>query len=110
MRAKILAAVALGAALGLGDPGSLAGEPFRAAPVGHAADWRAEFDDICSKTQDAMALSSEELRSLVERCDKLKPAIDGLDESLRKVYARRLEACRALYRFVLESRDGGATG
>ncbi|MBI5050927.1 MAG: hypothetical protein HZC11_08700 [Nitrospirae bacterium] len=30
-------------------------------------DWRAEFNDICSKTGTAMSLTKEELTSLVER-------------------------------------------
>ena len=55
----------------------------------------------------AMALSSEELRSLVARCDKLKPAIDALDESRRKVFGKRLRDCRAVYQFVLDTREGG---
>ena len=58
----------------------------------------------CAKTQDAMALPLKELESLVARCDKLKPAIEKLDESQRKVYARRLKVCRDLYQFVIESR------
>jgi hypothetical protein len=77
------------------------------ATAGQAAaqpqDWRAEFDDLCSKTQDAMALKRDELRNLVERCDKLKQRIDGLEESQRKVFAKRLRACRDLYQFVLDS-------
>lgn len=67
--------------------------------------WQAEFEAICSKTQDAMALSTEELKSLVERCDKLQPQIDTLDESARKVWSKRLKACRDLYAFVLETRE-----
>jgi hypothetical protein len=51
-----------------------------------------------------MALPSEELRSLVERCDRLKPSIDALDDSRRKVYGKRLQLCRDLYEFVLQSR------
>jgi len=72
------------------------------------ADWRKELDDICSKTQDAMALGVEELRSLVVRCDALKPQLEKLDESSRKVFTRKLQACRDLYQFVLESRDKAA--
>jgi len=71
-------------------------------------DWRKEFDDICAKTQDAMALGVEELRSLVARCDSLKPQLEKLDESSRKVFTRKLQACRDLYQFVLESRDEAA--
>lgn len=67
-------------------------------------DWRTEFDDVCSKTQDAMVLTPEELRKLVERCDRLKPSLEKLDESQRKVYTKRLQSCRDLYNFVLESK------
>ena len=68
-------------------------------------DWKAEFDDICEKTQDAMAYSPEELRKLVERCDKIKPLIEKLGETERKVYLRRLEMCRELFVFTLESKE-----
>ena len=52
-----------------------------------------------------MTLSTDELRALVARCDRLKPRVEALDPSRRKVYTRRLQQCRDLYRFVLESRD-----
>jgi hypothetical protein len=73
-----------------------------AAPAGEA--WKKELDDLCARTQDAMALTTAELRSLVERCDKLKPAVEALGESERKVYARRLAGCRNLYAYVLDAR------
>ncbi|MDA8099002.1 MAG: hypothetical protein M0042_05195 [Nitrospiraceae bacterium] len=65
-------------------------------------DWRAEFDDICGKTDNAFALTRDELKSLVERCDKLKPRIEQQDESTAKVYLRRLKMCRDLFQFMLE--------
>jgi len=68
-------------------------------------DWKKEFDDICSKTQDAMAFSPGELRSLVERCNRLRPLIEKLDETRRKVYLKRLQMCRDLFSFVLESKE-----
>jgi hypothetical protein len=67
--------------------------------------WKEEFEEVCSKTQYAMSLGTGELRSLIDHCDKLKPAIDALEESARKVYTRRLSACRELYAFVLETRE-----
>jgi hypothetical protein len=76
------------------------------AGIAHAQeDWRKEFDDVCSRTQDAMVIPSGELKNLVDRCDKLKPQIEKLDESQRKVYLKRLHMCRDLYFFVLESRE-----
>ncbi|MBI5631867.1 MAG: hypothetical protein HZA15_00065 [Nitrospirae bacterium] len=66
-------------------------------------DWRAEFDDICSRTEQAMDLSKEELRVLIERCDRLKPGIEKLEETEKKVYLRRLQLCRNLFAFALDS-------
>lgn len=70
-----------------------------------ADDWRQEFDAVCSKTDISMTLPSEELKQLVERCDKLKTIIETQDESTRKVFRKRLQLCRELYAFVLKSRE-----
>ena len=67
--------------------------------------WQKEFDAVCSKTTDAMSLSSDELKALVTRCDTLEPKIEKLDESRRKVYLRRLKQCRGLYAYVLDSKN-----
>jgi len=68
-------------------------------------DWKGEFETICSKTQDAMTFSVDELRDLISRCDKLKPAIEKLDGSSKKVYLRRLKLCKDLFVFVLGSKE-----
>ncbi|MBI5741475.1 MAG: hypothetical protein HZA16_12275 [Nitrospirae bacterium] len=67
--------------------------------------WKGEFEAICSKTQDAMTFSPEELKDLITRCDNLKPAIEKLDETQRKVYLKRLQLCRELFVFVLGSKE-----
>jgi uncharacterized coiled-coil protein SlyX len=74
--------------------------------VAHAAEeqWMQEFNDVCSKTTDSMSLNRDELKSLIARCDKLKPVIEGLEETARKVYGKRLEMCKNLLVFVLESK------
>lgn len=77
--------------------------------AGAQPEWKREFEDVCSRTQDAMALPLPDLRALIERCDKLQPQIDALQESERKVYSRRLKACRDLYVFVLQSRETEAS-
>ncbi len=74
--------------------------------VVHAQDdWKIEFDDVCSKTQDAVIFSPDELRNLIARCDKLKPLIEKLDETQRKVFLKRLQLCRDLFSFALESKE-----
>jgi hypothetical protein len=70
-----------------------------------AEAWQQEFDEVCGKTQDAMSLTAEELKSLVVRCDALEPKIEKLDETRRKVFQRRLKQCRGLYAYVLESKS-----
>ena len=65
-------------------------------------DWRSEFDDICGRTDTAMSLTRQELKELVERCDKLRPRIEKLDETTSKVFLRRLKMCRDLFQFMLE--------
>jgi hypothetical protein len=68
-------------------------------------EWKKEFEEICSRTDDAMSFSKEELRGLIARCDKVKSIVETLDPSTRKVYLRRLQLCRDLYAFVLESKE-----
>ena len=96
----LAAAVMVCAAAPGGSGKDLAGPAAASAQ----ADWKQEFEDICAKTQDAMTLNSDDLKKLVSRCDALKPVIDRLGETERKVYLKRLQMCRDLYLFVLESK------
>lgn len=68
-------------------------------------DWKKEFETVCAKTQDSGVLSDEELKDLVERCDRLRPLIEKLDETQKKVYLKRLQMCRNLFSFMLETRE-----
>jgi len=70
-----------------------------------AEDWQKEFDNLCSKTQDAMAYSIDELKTFLQRCDTLRTQIDQLDETRKKVYSRRLGQCRGLFAYVLEWKE-----
>jgi hypothetical protein len=63
-----------------------------------------EFDDVCGRTQDAMLLTRDELKDLIRRCDALVPKLTTLDETQRKVYKRRLEQCRGLFAYVLDTK------
>jgi len=67
--------------------------------------WKTEFDEVCSKTQDAMTLSAGELQDLIRRCDALRPEIEKLSGAQQKVYLRRLQMCRDLYDYVLKSKE-----
>jgi hypothetical protein len=89
-----------------------AGEPVlsAAAPAPPAQQaWQMEFDDLCSKTQDAMTFSTGELAALVQRCDALLPRIEKLDDTQKRVYMGRLRMCRGLYAYVLDSKKLDST-
>ena len=84
----------------------LCGMPSMAAAAAPSTQrgWQEEFDDLCSKTQDAMTLSVEELMALLQRCDALLPEIEKLDDTRKKVFSGRLQRCRGLYVYVLDSK------
>lgn len=67
--------------------------------------WKEQIMELCAKTDVAMSLTSEELKELVVGCDKLKPVIESLEETPRKVYRKRLQMCRDLFAYVLESNE-----
>jgi len=106
---RLVASLVVAAAVLSGPPGPGSGRGLAPARA-FAADWKAEFDDVCAKAQDAMTLPTAELKTLVSRCDALKPMIEALEESQRKVYARRLQTCRNLYQFVLDYRQQQGNG
>jgi hypothetical protein len=69
--------------------------------------WLADFEQTCSRTGEAMALSTAELKGKLDRCDELQKIIESREESVRKVYLKRLQLCRNLYAYVLEYKKGG---
>jgi hypothetical protein len=66
--------------------------------------WRTDFDAACAQSNDAMALSMPELKKVIEECDRLQKKIEAQEETVRKVYLKRLQMCRNLYVFVLEAK------
>lgn len=87
--------------------GGVAGDlPYFDGDVVYAQEsWKAEFDEVCSRTQEATELDADTLKDLIQRCDALKVAIEKLTGAEKKVYLRRLKMCRDLYAFVLESKE-----
>lgn len=67
--------------------------------------WKEKIMELCAKTDVAMTLSAQELKELIAGCDKLKPVIETLEETPRKVYRKRLQMCRDLFAYVLESKS-----
>jgi hypothetical protein len=80
--------------------------PFLSPGPAHAQDdWRREFDSICAKTQDADTFSPQELKELISRCDALKSRVEKLEESPRKVALKRLQMCKDLFVYILQSKE-----
>ncbi|MDA8173319.1 MAG: hypothetical protein M0018_01870 [Nitrospiraceae bacterium] len=79
--------------------------PAQSASAGQA-DWRSEFNSVCSRSGQTMALSNDELKSLVKRCGGLEKRISqDADGSAKKVFLQRLKTCCGMYRFMLETRQ-----
>ncbi len=104
-RAKLAAALVLVVLACLfGGPAVCESRPSASQAQPARESWQKEFEDVCSKTDDAMTFSDEELTDLIRRCDKLQPQIEKLDESRKKVYMGRLRMCRGLYAYVLDAK------
>ena len=106
-RSVRIVSIGIAAALFVAEIPSLTGRPSFGPPVLLAQEggWKVEYDSVCSKTDLAMTLPREELSALIDRCDKLRPKIELEEESTRKIYLRRLQMCRELYKFVLEAKE-----
>jgi hypothetical protein len=56
-----------------------------------------------------MILTPEELKSYIDRCDKLLALINELEgeqaATEKKVYTKRVKMCRELYQFALEYKE-----
>jgi hypothetical protein len=78
---------------------------FVSLPAAYGEDaWRTDFDAACAQSNDALALSKAELKKLIAQCDRLQKIIEAQDETVRKVFLKRLQLCRNLYVFVLDSK------
>jgi hypothetical protein len=86
---------------------ALPGKDFSCGPeVAHGQDdWRKTFNEVCGKTQNAMAYSPEELRDFIADSDLLLLDIDRLREPERTIYLKRLKRCKGLFVYVLESKE-----
>jgi len=83
------------------------GGGFTVGPIrafGEEAGWRTEFDAVCGQSENSMNMTVAELRAALEQCDKLKPVIETLEPTQRKVFLKRLQMCRNLLGYMLENR------
>jgi hypothetical protein len=78
--------------------------PMAVVAAESAAAWKTEFDAVCGQSDNAAEMSVADLKKAVARCDALKPQIEALDATPRKVYLKRLQMCRNLFTYLLESK------
>lgn len=84
--------------------------PLQIFAVGNAISaeaeeaWKTEFNRVCGQTDNAADMSIDALKKAIEQCDALKPRIEVLEATPRKVYLKRLQMCRNLFSFLLEGK------
>lgn len=73
-----------------------------------ADSWSADFERICSYTDSAPELSSEQLSKLIEESDVLLANLPAKGNSQQKIKVFRLQKCRNLFRYLLDLRETGS--
>jgi hypothetical protein len=68
-------------------------------------EWFAEFEEICSKVDKADSLSTDEIKLLIERVDKLMPMVKNSDDPKRKVYLFRLKKYKGFFQYMIQLRE-----
>jgi hypothetical protein len=76
-----------------------------AAPLATAEEnWKESFDEICGKVQSADSMSEQDIKTMMERADKLAPVIQTSTDPRKKVFLLRLKRCRGVYEFMLDTK------
>ena len=73
--------------------------------AGSVESWKSEFDSVCGQSDSAAGMTAEDLKRAIARCDALKPAVEALEATPRKVYLKRLQMCRNLFVYLLEGKE-----
>lgn len=83
------------------------GKPASLRDLAYAADesWKPDFERVCGQTDNAADMTIEELKKSLEKCDALKSRIEELESTPRKIYLKRLQMCRNLFQFMLDSKQ-----
>ena len=68
-------------------------------------DWQAKFEQLSAHSGEVMDLTPAQLQEMLAECEALRPRIEALPESPRKVYRKRLELACNLARFALEQKN-----
>jgi hypothetical protein len=72
------------------------------ADVGHAAQWKKDFERLCGATEEARSLPADKVKQLIQESNALLKTIEGLKLPEKKVYLFRLKKCRDFFVYVLD--------
>jgi hypothetical protein len=73
--------------------------------VGHAAQWKKEFERLCGAMEEARTLPADKVKTLIQESDALLKTIEGLNVREKKVYLFRLKKCKGFFEYVLDLKD-----
>lgn len=79
--------------------------PFYSHASGDFDSLEATFNELCSQTENAEALSVDEITSMIARCGSLKEKITTSSHPKKKVLLFRLEKCRNFLEFILQTKE-----
>lgn len=69
-----------------------------------AEPWKDEFDRLCGVTDQATTFSEDELKGLIQDCDRLMEKLKGMEVPKKKLYLFRIKKCRNLFTFILDTK------
>ena len=84
---------------------TIGGTSTFAADSGSSPDWQSSFDKVCAGTLNAMGLSIDELKALIERCATLDVEMAKFDSTRAKFYKKRLNLACNFYRVILDKKQ-----
>jgi len=63
------------------------------------------FNELCSQTENAEALSVEEITTMIAECDSLKDKIIQSSHPKKKILLFRLKKCRNFLDFIIQTKQ-----
>ena len=72
-----------------------------------ANSWQEEFERLCGATEQTENLSVEQVKDLINDCDKLLKVVQEQGGKQKKVYLFRLTKCRNFFEYVVSLKESG---
>ena len=75
------------------------------ACISQAGTWKDDFERLCSYTEEASSLSTDQIQELMQESDRLLKTLETVNEPEKKVYIFRLKKCRNFFEYILDLRE-----